>query len=436
MHISRRSQHLLLSRPLWNRRIWFLGGALLVGSASVGFALCASWANEVFRRLLAWNIYAPLLLTPLGFGLIAWITRRYFPGAQGSGIPQTIAALSASSATRARLLSPRIAIGKAVLTILGLLAGASIGREGPTVQIGAALMYSLSRSKFFPYERMHRGLILAGGAAGVAAAFNAPLAGVVFAIEEMSRSFEHRTVSIVITAVIVAGVISLAVLGNYAYFGRTSEGVDLISGWKAVVLCGILGGLLGGTFSRLLVWISQTLPTRLLASGRISPITFAATCGFVLALIGLLSGNAIYGTGYDEASGLLVGRSSGYSFGILKLAATLVSYASGIPGGIFAPSLAVGAGLGQDLQILLPAAPAAVVVLLGMVGYFSGVVQVPLTAFIIVLEMTEDAQLALPLMACALIAYAVSRLVCPHSLYKSLARPFRAPVGPPAASQP
>jgi H+/Cl- antiporter ClcA len=436
MHISRRSQHLLLSRPLWNRRLWFLGGAFLVGSASIAFALGASWANGIFQGLLAWNRALPLLLTPLAFAAIAWCTQRFFPGAQGSGIPQTIAALSASAPVRARLLSPKIALGKVGLTIAGLLAGASIGREGPTVQIGAALMYSLSRSKFFPYERMHRGLILAGGAAGVAAAFNAPLAGVVFAIEEMSRSFEHRTVGIVITAVIVAGVISLAVLGDYAYFGRTSTSIDLALGWKAVLACGLLGGLAGGGFSRLLIWISTALPPRLVRLGRLGSIGFAAACGLLLALLGLVSGGTVYGTGYDEARGLLVGHSSGYSYGVLKLAATLVSYASGIPGGIFAPSLAVGAGLGADLQVLLPDAPAATLVLLGMVGYFSGVVQVPLTAFVIVLEMTGDAQLALPLMACAFIAYTVSRTICPHSLYKSLARPFKAMSLPRPAATP
>jgi H+/Cl- antiporter ClcA len=397
-----------------------------VGAGSIGFALCATWANGVFRHLTAWNRYAPLVVTPLGFCAIVWSTRRFFPGAQGSGIPQTIAALSAGSLARGRLLSLKIALGKVLLTVLGLLSGASIGREGPTVQIGAALMYSLSRSTLFPYERMHRGLILAGGAAGVAAAFNAPLAGIVFAIEEMSRSFEHRTVSIVITAVIVAGVVSLAVLGNYAYFGRTSASIDLGEGWKAVALCGVLGGLAGGLFSRFLIWVSGALALRLANYGQRGAIGLAASCGLILALLGLVSGNAVYGSGYEEARGLLVGHSAGYTYGVLKMLATLVSYASGIPGGIFAPSLAIGAGLGEDMHLLLSAAPLPVLVLLGMVGYFSGVVQVPLTAFIIVLEMTEDAQLALPLMACAYIAYSVSRLVCPQSLYKALAKPFKA----------
>lgn len=425
MRLSRRSHHILLSGPIWNRRLWFLGGAVLVGVCSIGFALCASWANRLFHELLQWNRFAPILVTPTVFAAIAWITQRYFPGAQGSGIPQTIAALSASTALRRRLLSLKIAFGKVVLTIAGLMAGASIGREGPTVQIGAALLYSLSRSKLFPYERMHRGLILAGGAAGVAAAFNAPLAGVVFAIEEMSRSFEHRTVSIVITAVIVSGVVSLAFMGNYAYFGRTSDAVTLEDGWKAVLLCGILGGAAGGLFSRLLIWLSATIAAQLATRHRLGPILLAGACGLVLAGLGLLSGDAIYGTGYNEARALLGGHSSGYSFGPLKLLATLISYASGIPGGIFAPSLAVGAGLGQDIHLFLPTAPLAVLMLLGMVGYFAGVVQVPLTAFIIVLEMTEDAQLALPLMACAFIAFSVSRLICPHSLYKALAGPFK-----------
>jgi H+/Cl- antiporter ClcA len=425
MALSRRSRHLLFSRPLWNRRIWFLGGATAVGLAAIGFALAANVANAAFFSLVRKYPYAPLIVTPLSFALIVALTRRFFPGAQGSGIPQTIAALSAPEEVRRQLLSLKVAIGKVLLTIAGLLCGASIGREGPSVQIGAALMFWLSRSRRFPYEGMQRGLILAGAAAGVAAAFNAPLAGVVFAIEEMSRSFEQRTVSIVVTAVIVAGVLSLALQGDYAYFGHSHATIDLVSGTEAVLLCGLVGGLAGGGFSRALLFIAAGLPGPIGRLQRGRPVAFAAISGLLLAVLGVVTHGHAFGTGYEEAHTILEGATTTPWFGLTKAVATVISYASGIPGGIFAPSLAAGAGFGQGLAHLLPAAAGSAIALLGMVGYFSGVVQAPLTAFIIVTEMTRESDMALPLMSCALLAYGVSRMVCPHPLYKALAAPFR-----------
>ncbi len=438
LRIARRSRHVWLSRSLWNRRLVFLVGSVAVGLAAVGFALAATYANETLGRLLrAWP-WAAFVLAPAGLALSSYLSRRFFEGAQGSGIPQTIAALAyPSSPLRDRLLSLRIAGGKIGLTLLGLFSGASIGREGPTVQIGAAIMYSLSRVSSFPQESMKRGLILAGGAAGIAAAFNAPLAGVVFAIEEMSRSFAQRTSGIVITAVIVAGIVSLSLLGNYTYFGQTHATLGLADGWSAVVLCGTVGGLLGGTFSRLVIASGPALGGRLATLRRGRPVAFAGLCGLALALVGWLSDNTVYGTGYAETRAILAGGGTiPHSFGVLKLVATVISYASGIPGGIFSPSLAVGAGLGQDVAVFLPAAPVAAVAVIGMVSYFSGVVQAPITAFVIVLEMTRDSDMALPIMAASLIAYGFSRLVCPQPVYKALAKSFRAkPPGVPAGTE-
>ncbi len=150
-------------------------------------------------------------------------------------------------------------------------------------------------------------------------------------------------------------------------------------------------------------------------------------CGLALAVVGAVSGGLVFGTGYEETHAILTGGEEHAGFGFAKLAATLISYLSGIPGGIFAPSLAVGAGLGHDIARLFPEQPAGALLLLGMGSYFSGVVQAPLTAFVIVLEMTQNAELALPLMAATLIAHAVSRTVCPRPLYKQLARGFKTP---------
>lgn len=422
----RRSKYVWLSFRHWKRRLVFWIGAICVGAAAVLFAKWGEEANLLFHRVIAFSPYLPLVVAPLGLGFVVFITRRFFPGSQGSGIPQTIAALQISDpAARGAVLSLRIAVGKILLTLLGLISGASVGREGPTVQIGASIMHSLGMLIRFPRLEMERGLILAGGAAGVAAAFNTPLAGVVFAIEEMSRSFEQKTNGTVLTAVIIAGMTSLAVMGNYAYFGYTSAALDFNQGWIAVLVCGVAGGLLGGLFSRILILSAAGLPGRTGALMRDHPVIFAALCGFILALIGLLSDSTSYGTGYQETRQLLEGgHTLPESYGALKMLATIVSYISGIPGGIFAPSLAVGAGFGSNLSSLMPYAPAGAVIVLGMVAYFAGVVQAPITAFVIVMEMTDNHDMLLPLMASSIIASVTSRLVCRKPLYKALADKF------------
>lgn len=410
----------------WRRNLVFWAGAIVVGISASLFAKGSEYANKIFHLLLSQSEYLPFIITPLGFVLVTALTIRFFPGAQGSGIPQTIASLSLpSNASRNLLLSVRIVIGKIFLTLLGLFSGASMGREGPTVQIGAAIMHSLRGFAHFPRHDLEKGLILAGGAAGVAAAFNTPLAGIVFAIEEMSRSFEHRTSGTILISVVLAGMTAQAMLGNYTYFGHTSAYINLGWQWSAVAVCGVVGGLLGGLFSRMLLLFSKNLPGPLQLFRQEHPIQFVALCGFTLALLGIASGSTIYGTGYFEATQLLEGHDSlPESFGILKMAATFVSYLSGIPGGLFAPSLATGAGLGSNLAHLMPFVPAGAVVVLGMVAYFSGVVQAPITAFVIVMEMTENHDIVLPLMATSFIAFSISKLVCPKPLYQTLAQGF------------
>lgn len=416
----------LLSPKEWLLRIVFWGGALAVGAAAVLFALGAQLGNRFFHWLLSISPWLPFVVMPSGLALSVWLSRRFFEGAQGSGIPQTIAALQIQNQEQLGvLLSLRIAVGKIGLTLLALCCGASVGREGPTVQIGASIMYSLRRFSHFKHQDEMKGLIVAGGAAGVAAAFNTPLAGIVFAIEELSRSFEQRTNGLILTAVIFAGLAAHAVLGNYTYFGTVSTSIGSNIGWLAVILCGVTGGLFGGLFSRLLIGASDGWGGVMGRWVRSHPVAFAAACGIALACLGVLSGHHTYGTGYDEVRDILAHGDANYQgYGVFKFLATLVSYLSGIPGGIFAPSLAVGAGMGASLSHLISFVPASTVIILGMVAYFSGVTQAPLTSFIIVMEMTDNHSLVLPLMATALIAHGISRIVCHEPLYKAVAEHF------------
>ncbi|APZ44468.1 hypothetical protein BW247_01250 [Acidihalobacter ferrooxydans] len=425
----------LLSPESWRIRIIFWTGAVFVGLIASLFARAADYSNTLFMRLVAVSPWLPLLVTPALIMLVAWLTKRYFPGSEGSGIPQCIAALNIhEESMRGKLLSWRIAIGKVLLTLLGLLSGASIGREGPTVHIGAAVLFSLGRLGRFPFHYMDRGMILAGGAAGIAAAFNTPLAGILFAIEEMSRSFEERTSGTLITAVIIAGITSIALLGNYTYLGIVPANIQVTPGiFMPVFVCGVAGGLLGGLFSTLLIRGQRIIRPIY----RRRTLLVAGICGLLIALIGILSGGATYGSGYDAARALVQNTHDvNGAFPYLKLLATAVSYWSGIPGGIFAPSLATGAGLGAHLAHWFPHIDVAAIVLLGTVAYFAGVVQTPITAFVIVMEMTHNNDLLIPLMAASFIAYGASRLVCPKPIYQALAENFITAATPPAADKP
>jgi H+/Cl- antiporter ClcA len=311
------------------------------------------------------------------------------------------------------------------MTLLGLACGASIGREGPTVQVGASIMHALGNLLRLPRPELRRALVLAGGAAGIAAAFNTPLAGIVFAIEELSHSFEVRTSGTVFTAVIIAGATTLGLVGNYTYFGQTSAELPNRAAVMGVILCSVAGGLAGGLFSQSLIIMARGLPG---LSGRLIirfPVVFAALCGLALAGLGYLSDGQTFGTGYSQARAMVEEHSVlPPVYALLKLAATVVSYVSGIPGGIFAPSLSIGAAMGSVLAPFVPGAPAGAMILLGMTAYFSGVVQAPITSTVIVMEMTANQSLTIPLMATAFLSLAVSRLVCRRPLYGALARRF------------
>lgn len=421
--LERLRGHAWLSPTQWRRRLLFWTGAVMVGLAAVFFAKAADFAFELFRGVASHGWWVPLLVTPTVFALLCWLTQGAMKATRGSGIPQAIAALEVEDETfRTRLLSLKIAVGKMALTLGALLGGASVGREGPTVHVGAGLLYSLGRRFGFDEPAAAGRFILAGSAAGLAAAFNTPLAGVVFAIEEMSGTFEHRMSGTLLTAVIVAGVVSLGIVGNYAYFGEIAAALPLGRAWIAVLLTGIVGGLAGGLFARLILPSAtgfRGVVGRL--RGR-SPIVFAAACGLGLVLLSFLSANGLYGTGYGQARDILQGHAvTGPFFGVLKFLGNIASSWAGIPGGIFSPALAVGAGLGGNIASLLPSADSSAVVLLGMAAYLSGVTQSPLTAAVISLELTANRQMALPIMAACLLARAVSALVCRVPVYKALA---------------
>lgn len=410
----------------WRRKMIFWSACIAVGLAAVGFALLANQAAGLRKMILQQNPWVMLILTPAGLALSTWLTRTFFRGAQGSGIPQAIACMYIEDhALVNKVLSLRIAAAKIVLTCMGLLVGASIGREGPTVQVGAAIMNSVGRLTHLQTVAGRHALVLAGGAAGVAAAFNTPLAGIVFGIEELARSFEQRTSGTVLTGVVLAGVTAIALMGNYTYFGHTESIVPVGISWIAVIVCGVVGGTTGGLFSAILLRVSNGIPGSFGQFVARRPVVFAALCGLLLAIIGLISGNMTYGTGYEQARSIIQGEEHyPASYFVLKYLATIISYCSGIPGGLFAPSLSVGAGMGGWIAQYIPHTTPGAVVLLGTVAYFAAVVQAPLTASVIVMEMCDNQQITLALLASAFLSFGISRTICPQPLYGGLAKRF------------
>jgi H+/Cl- antiporter ClcA len=411
-----------LSPGRWRKRLLLVGVTLLAGLAAIAFAIGADMAIEFHHAIYQQAWWLTLIIAPAGFALVVWLTRRFFPGTEGSGIPQTIAAsLTDDPRVRRRLLSVRIVIAKICLTIVGLLSGASIGREGPTVQVGAAILNLVSgkkRGRIAPT----RDLIVAGGAAGVGAAFNTPLGGIMFAIEELSRYRPFNATSTTLIAVIFAGLMSLAIMGNYTYFGRTPAAVGWPSGLWPVLMCGAAGGLAGGLMTRILIASSRGLPGRVgeLAASR--PVLFAAICGLLTAIVGLASGGTTWGTGYAESKAALEGTEALPVFFMFAKAFVIwLAFISGIPGGVFAPALAVGAGLGANIALLLPGESSAAILVLGMVAFLAGITQSPITSMVIVMEMTANHQMLLPLMGAAVVAQGFSRSVAPIPLYDALA---------------
>jgi H+/Cl- antiporter ClcA len=281
--------------------------------------------------------------------------------------------------------------------------------------LGAAKLGGMGREK---------GLILAGSAAGVAAAFNTPLAGIVFAIEEMSRAFEARTSGLVLIAVILAGLASLGLVGNYSYFGSTGSMLMVTIDWIAVLVCGVAGGLAGAFFSCIVLAGTQMIRVFLSPQPMGRALLLAGLCGLLVAACGLLSHGATYGTGYEAARGAVEGHGLPYTFAPLKFIATAASSLSGIPGGLFAPSLSVGAGIGNMVARLLGVHAVGAIVLLGMAAYFAGVVQAPITAFVIIGEMSGANGMVIPLMIAAFIGYGISRALSRQSLYHALAQTF------------
>ena len=452
--IARLWKREVFSLRAWRRHALFLIAAVSIGMVAWYFQIAEQQGDHWFSFLKGenalwdggWSVpeplatFLPMIWVTLSMLLIVTLRDRYFRGTEGTGIPQTIATLKTTDVRlRDRMLSGRILIGKILLLTIGLFSGMTLGREGPSVHVGAALMHMITKWARFPRHLVRRGLILGGGGAGIAAAFNAPLAGLVFSFEEIARSFEKNNVGTVIRSVIISSVFIVLVLGkDYLFYGRieSTDGNWTLGQWASIFLIGIIGGFLGGGFAQCTIK-GSALASRCMKWNRwLTPLILGAGLG----VLGYLSDGDSYGSGYQQTQQILRGDVQyPWFFAPLTAAASCLTLASGIPGGLFDPSLTVGAGLGQLMlpvvNMVSPGLEPEAVIMMFMVAYFAGVVQSPITCAIIMVEMTAARHMTLPLLGVAVIAYECSRLVCRTSLYESLANTFLAGLNQPSADQ-
>jgi CIC family chloride channel protein len=416
-----------------SHRIAQLGRAALVGLVAGGaagaFRYMVTLAERFSHGLAARRGELGLLVylavpvaTALLGGLAGWITLRFAPETSGSGIPHVKAALLGVRRIRAwRVIVVKLAGG-----LLSLAAGFSLGREGPTVQVGAASGKLVGQGMRAP-RRSLNALVAAGAGAGLAGAFNAPLAGFLFVMEELKREMSPLTFGTAFIGSVCAVLVTRAASGPSPSFLLPAVDLVSFSALLPAAVLGVLGGLAGVLFNHALLKATATRP-------RLPGPCWAASAGVgAVAGVLLLVSPSITGVGHGLAEDILRGQLQARHLVLLaaalfagKFLLTVFSYGSGVPGGIFAPMLAMGACLGYGSGILIGRffpqfglAP-TISATIGMAAFLTGSVRAPLTAVVLIVEMTREYNLLFPLLLGCFLAYAAADLLRSKPIYDAL----------------
>jgi chloride channel protein, CIC family len=395
----------------------------LVISAVVGLIVVAFVAlTERMGRVLLTAGGVQRFLSPLAGSLVGgWLLYKYFPDARGSGIPQTRVALVLENG----VIRVRTVIGKFICSAITLGSGVALGREGPSVHIGAGIASSAGR-RLGLSEAQVRSLIPVGTAAAVAAAFNTPLAAVLFTLEEILADLHARVVGSVVIGACTSWIVLRLILGDEPLFHVPAYQLVHPLEFLIYALLGLLGGLVSTAFVKLLLWQRAIF---LKAPSRWKPFT-PAVGGLVVGLLALAA-PGVLGVGYNLVSDALNGQMAlkvMLLLMVLKLVATATSYSSGNAGGIFGPALFIGAMLGgavgQVAHSLLPdhTGNAGAYALVGMGAAFAGIVRTPMTSVIMIFEVTRDYTIIVPLMIANLCSYVLAQKLQRLPIYEALSR--------------
>lgn len=409
--------------------------SVIVGLLAVGYAKLFALAERLSLRLHQWAEWSIFLVAPVCMIGAWWLVRRFSPGARGSGIPQVIASLELANAREhakvRSLLSLRIILIKIASSMLMVLGGAAIGREGPTIQISAAISRRIN--DFLPHwwpKVSRRNMILTGAAAGLAAAFNTPLGGIVFAVEELSKAHFSQFRTAIFTAVIIAGLTAQAISGPYLYLGYPKIDHYSLSAFWGVLLVAMVAGLLGaGTSKAILAIFAWKDRFRKLSQH----LLYLFACSMVMATMIYFVTDAAMGSSKEIMTDTLFGKEKGVEWYVplVRIAGPITSFSTGASGGIFAPGLGAGASVGATFAgwFDLNGPNTNLLILAGMVAFLTGITRSPFTSAILVLEMTDRHSLIFHLMAAGLVANVFAFSIDRKSFYEHLKERFLREVG-------
>jgi len=411
--------NLLQAIPFWI-------ASVITGLFSVLYTRLFGLAESVRIWIFHTHAWLFFIVTPVCFICSWWVVAKFAPYAKGSGIPQVIAAIELATpkynSKIKKLLSIPVIIVKIISSLIMAMGGAVIGREGPTIQIAGSIFRKINEwlPEWYP-KISKRIMIMTGAAAGLAAAFNTPLGGIVFAIEELTKTHLSYFKTAIFTAVIIAGLTAQGFLGSYLYLGYPQ--INALSWWvfSIVIIVGILSGFFGAYISRLILLLQKWKST---FKFKYQHILYLLLCAMVIACIAFFFDQNAVGSGKDLMAQALF-TSEKYTtwyMPLLRMAGSIFSFTAGGAGGIFAPALSAGASIGSLVSgwFNLNSNDSNIIILCGMVGFLTGVTRSPFTCAILVLEMTDRNNLIFHLMLAGLVASIASLFVDKHSLYHHL----------------
>ena len=416
---ERLKQSLLQAIPFWI-------ASVLTGLIAVGYTKVFGFAESFGTGIFDWNRWLLLAQAPVFFFIAWYIINRWAPYARGSGIPQVMAAIDLAHAGEkhdlSRLLSLKVAAIKILSSLFMVAGGGVVGREGPTIQISASIFKFVYRLIPRNWPKLARpNMIIAGAAAGLAAAFNTPLGGIVFAVEELSKTHISFYRTALFTGVIIAGLTAQALLGPYLYLGYPD--VNNLSGYIffIILIVAVLGGLGGSLLSRIILRIMKWKSTFTKTSYH---ILYLLVCALLIATLALFVSTSVMGSGKDTMQHLLFTGDKTPSWYLfpLRFAGPMICFTAGGSGGVFAPGLSAGAALGAVVAQWFHLQPADtnLLVLAGMVSFLTGITRTPFTSAILVLEMTDRHSVIFHLILAGMVAGLTSMLIDKKSFYEHL----------------
>ncbi len=420
---KRLKKNFLNALPFW-------AGALISGGIAVLYAKLFSWA-EYGTHLIFENIsWALFLITPVCFVLAWWIVQRYAPYARGSGIPQVTAAIELSNPINSYkvnvLLSLRVIFIKVLSSLIMVFGGGVIGREGPTIQISATIFKKINDILPAWYPKISkRNMIVTGAAAGLAAAFNTPLGGIVFAIEELTKIHFSFFKSALLTGVIIAGLTALNFLGPYLYLGYPD--LNDISAWIILLIIpiAIITGIAGTGMGSAVLYISKK---KNVLKTNFQKMMYVIICGLVIASLAYFLDKYTLGSGKEIMVNTLFTDEKHVSWYLpfLRILGPIISFSTGAAGGIFAPSLSAGASIGAVFAEFFNVTNTEtnLLILCGMTGFLTSITRSPFTSSILVLEMTNSHNVIFYIMLTALISNLIASSASRHSFYDHLKDQF------------